>query len=379
MKLFETSEDGNLQHCYNGSVEVRTGPEFKVCGAIGPLVSLHKEHPSVSELEVGVGGTRGWGLAGIDKHTSLSLYFEITNAANNPIQDRPMQLQLLCHYTTPDGRARLRVTTVARRWASPKENAEVGQSFDQETAAVLVARMVSWRAQNEQVFDVMRWLDRMLIRLCSKFGLYKKDDPSSFSLPANISIFPQFMFHLRRSQFLQVFNSSPDETSYFRYHLMKQSVPNCLVMIQPTLIAYSLSSPPTPVLLDNSNILPDRVLLLDAFFWITVWTGETIAAWRNQGYHEQPGYENVKQLLQEPTTDVQALMQDRLPVPRLIETDQHKSQSRFLLAKLNPSITHMSQQGAAGYGQSNNELVYTDDVSLQVFVSHLGKLAVQGQ
>ena len=25
------------------------------------------------------------------------------------------------------------------------------------------------------------------------------------------------MFHLRRSQFLQVFNNSPDETSYYRY------------------------------------------------------------------------------------------------------------------------------------------------------------------
>ena len=61
-----------------------------------------------------------------------------------------------------------------------------------------------------------RWLDRMLIRVCAKFGNYKKDDPASFTLPANISIFPQFMFHLRRSQFLQVFNSSPDETSYYR-------------------------------------------------------------------------------------------------------------------------------------------------------------------
>eukprot|EP00658_Telonema_sp_P-2_P005879 TRINITY_DN12217_c0_g1_i2.p1 TRINITY_DN12217_c0_g1~~TRINITY_DN12217_c0_g1_i2.p1 ORF type:complete len:238 (+),score=53.54 TRINITY_DN12217_c0_g1_i2:294-1007(+) len=237
--------------------------------------------------------------------------------------------------------------------------------------------MVSWRAQREQVFDVMRWLDRMLIRVCSKFGIYKKDDASSFSLPANLSIFPQFMFHLRRSQFLQVFNSSPDETAYFRYHLMRQNVQNCLVMIQPTLYSYSLTAPPTPVLLDNSHVLPDRVLLLDAFFWLTVWTGETIASWRNDGYHEQPGYENVKQLIEEPAVDVRQLMDGRLPVPRLIETDQHKSQARFLLHKLNPSITHVNQPG--GYGQSKNELVYTDDVSLQVFFSHLGKLAVQGQ
>lgn len=52
-------------------------------------------------------------------------------------------------------------------------------------------------------FDPIRWLDRSLIRLCSKFGDYQKDSPSSFSLSPRLSIFPQFMFHLRRSQFVQ--------------------------------------------------------------------------------------------------------------------------------------------------------------------------------
>ena len=44
----------------------------------------------------------------------------------------------------------------------------------------------------------------MLIRLCQKFGEYNKDDPNSFRLPDNFTLYPQFMFHLRRSQFLQV-------------------------------------------------------------------------------------------------------------------------------------------------------------------------------
>lgn len=51
---------------------------------------------------------------------------------------------------------------------------------------------------------------------CQKFGEYSKDDPNSFRLPENFSLYPQFMYHLRRSQFLQVFNNSPDETSYYR-------------------------------------------------------------------------------------------------------------------------------------------------------------------
>ena len=56
-----------------------------------------------------------------------------------------------------------------------------------------------------------------IIRLCQKFADYRKEDPTSFRLTDNFSIYPQFMFHLRRSQFLQVFNNSPDETAFYRY------------------------------------------------------------------------------------------------------------------------------------------------------------------
>lgn len=54
---------------------------------------------------------------------------------------------------------------------------------------------------------------------CQKFGEYAKDDPNSFRLSENFSLYPQFMYHLRRSQFLQVFNNSPDETSFYRLNI----------------------------------------------------------------------------------------------------------------------------------------------------------------
>lgn len=50
----------------------------------------------------------------------------------------------------------------------------------------------------------MRWLDRSLIRLCAKFAQYEKDKPETFRLAHEFSMYPQYMFHLRRSQFLQV-------------------------------------------------------------------------------------------------------------------------------------------------------------------------------
>ena len=51
--------------------------------------------------------------------------------------------------------------------------------------------ILSCRAQNDDGPDVLRWVDRMLIRVCQKFGDYHKDDPSSFQLADNFSLYPQ--------------------------------------------------------------------------------------------------------------------------------------------------------------------------------------------
>lgn len=137
-----------------------------------------------------------------------------------------------------------------------------------------------------------------IILQCQKFGEYGKDDPNSFRLAENFSLYPQFMYHLRRSQFLQVFNNSPDETTYYRHMLMREDLTQSLIMIQPILYSYSFNGPPEPVLLDTSSIQPDRILLMDTFFQILIFHGETIAQWRSLKYQDMPEYENFKQLLQ---------------------------------------------------------------------------------
>nr|GFB69934.1 protein transport protein SEC23-like [Tanacetum cinerariifolium] len=75
------------------------------------------------------------------------------------------------------------------------------------------------------------------------------------------------------------------------------------------------------------------------------------------------------QLLQAPHDDAELIIRERFPVPRLVVCDQHGSQARFLLAKLNPSATY-NNEVAAGM-----DVIFTDDVNLQVFFEHLQKLA----
>lgn len=70
----------------------------------------------------------------------------------------------------------------------------------------------------------------------------------------------QFMFHLRRSPFLQVFNNSPDESSYYRHHFVRQDLTQSLIMIQPILYSYSFHGPPEVSLTPSTPLLLLSVL-----------------------------------------------------------------------------------------------------------------------
>lgn len=373
-RVFEKGEE-SLGLSHNGTLEINCSKDIKVQGIIGPCTSLEKKGPAVASTVIGQGNTTAWKLCGLDKDTCLTVFFDISSSDKSDASGNvnpQLYIQTVTSYQSIDGQSKLRVTTITRRWLETSVlSEELIQGFDQEAAAVVMARLTSYKMEMEEAFDATRWLDRNLIRLCSKFGDYRKDDQSSFALNPSFSLFPQFMFNLRRSQFVQVFNNSPDETAYFRMMLNRESITNGAVMIQPSLIAYSFNSLPSPALLDVASISADRILLLDSYFSVVIFHGMTIAQWRNMGYQNQPEHQAFAQLLQAPHDDAELIIRDRFPVPRLVVCDQHGSQARFLLAKLNPSATY-NNEGSAGM-----DVIFTDDVNLQVFFDHLQRLAVQ--
>ncbi len=376
-RLFRKSPEGspdagNLMMGFAANMEVLTSSrEFKINGAIGPCSSLKKDGPCVSEVELGEGKTNAWSLGSIFSSTTVGLYFEVVNLHTNPLPvGHRWHLQFITNYQASNGGYRIRVTTLNGPWHNDEKNRlPLQMGFDQEAASVLTARLASYKTETESREDVLRWVDRGLIRLCKKFADYRENEVNSFQLANEFRIFPQFMFHLRRSQFLNYFNSSPDESTYYRLMLRRENTTNSLVMIQPALLSYSFHGPPQPVLLDACSVASDTILLLDTFFHVVVFHGTTIAMWKAAGYHEQPDHVHFKNLLQAPRTDAQLIMEERFPVPRYILCDEGKSESRFLMAKLNPSVTHNNRDGA-------HAPIFTEDVSLRIFMEHLMKLTV---
>ncbi|KAL2506644.1 Sec23/Sec24 protein transport family protein [Abeliophyllum distichum] len=343
-QMFDRDDSGNLKMCFNATIEIVTTKDVKISGALGPCTSMRKMNNSVGNKEIGEGGTYIWKLGTVTSKTCIAFFFELGDEHN--IQSSSVFfIQFITRYRYGNMGIRKRVTTVSRRWAG-KHSPDIAAGFDQEVAASVMARLAIHRTERSYAHDVVRWLDKMLIRFASKFGDYVPEDPSSFRLSSNFSLYPQFMYYLRRSQFIDVFNSTPDETAYFRLMLN--------------------------LLLDVCSISPDVILLFDSFFYVVIHYGSKIAQWRKLGYDKDPSHENFRKLLEAPDLDAEQLVSERVPVPKLIKCDQHSSQARFLLAKLNPSVTQNSTY------TDGSDIIFTDDVSLQVFIEHLQELAVQG-
>ena len=175
---------------FNARTSVLCSRELKVSGCIGSCCSTLKKGPSVGETQIGEAETTEWRMGVIDPSTTFAFYFEI--AGDLPADQPPNAAYIQFHtvYHHPSGVKRLRVTTVARHF-SDAQLTNIPQGFDQEAAAALMTRNAMFQVESTEVPDVLRRMDRILIRLIAKFAHYNKDDPQSFQLSEEFTLFPQ--------------------------------------------------------------------------------------------------------------------------------------------------------------------------------------------
>ena len=125
-----------------------------------------EEQQDQDELRVGDGNRPGRHEPvvhrGIDPSTTIAVYFEVTNASTTPVPAHKRRYaQFLTSYQHASGKQRLRCTTLCGAWQpDPSDASPVARSFDQEAAAVLMARVAVHRTETEEVADILRWVDR---------------------------------------------------------------------------------------------------------------------------------------------------------------------------------------------------------------------------
>merc|ERR1712137_598354 len=106
--------------------------------------------------------------------------------------------------------------------------------------------------------DTKKKVDRVLVKLAERFGTYNPGDAMSFKLGPEFMLYPQYMYNMRRSNFLEIFNCSPDETAFYRTCLLRENVVNSLAMISPALIEYTFDFPAGRAVMLDSDSLKDQ-------------------------------------------------------------------------------------------------------------------------
>lgn len=147
-------------------------------------------------------------------------------------------IQAITTFKYSDNVVRTRVSTFAVDFMRENQMMEVIKRFDEQAATVMLARMASKKAEIEEPIEVKKWLDRILLKFTVKFAQYNKMDRASFRLPNPMKHFPQFIYHLRRSSFINPFGSPPDQAMYTKTCMIRESIANCIVMVQPALLRY---------------------------------------------------------------------------------------------------------------------------------------------
>ncbi|KEG06512.1 putative protein transport protein Sec23A [Trypanosoma grayi] len=403
-----------VRSAFGVKFEVHTSADTLVSGVLGPCLidekaNKAKPHRASSPIQVGVGGTTRWCVSTVDQAVTYTFVFDTAtmnkkdgayasgargqgsvgnnNSSSSSGDAKRRFVQFVTRFSTPNGESRVRVTSVVLPVApsSPSIDPQYFvrlQSFDQTCAATVLARMVVSILEKHpsKWDDTKRWLDTLLVRFVRRYSTYTAGVPESLRLSPCLSLFPSFMFNLRRSEYFMVLNISPDETAFKRHWLMREPVENCVLMIQPTLHSYDIEAPmATPVPLDSCSLRPDNVLLMDAYFNIHIMWGTTIYAWIQAKYHEDPEYAYFAQLLDTVEGDALALLAARYPYPRFSRTDANGSEARHIKTRMNPTTTHHST-GAAACSPTGDQsdVIYTDEASIVKFMESLKQAVVTG-
>ncbi|KPI88100.1 putative Protein transport protein Sec23 [Leptomonas seymouri] len=387
-------DDYIARYGFGVHIEVNTSSGTLLRGALGPCnvdVEANKKLPArqASPLEVGVGGTTRWRVSSLDQGMTLAFIFDTATAEGKQVMESAHDkrfIQFVTRYTTPRGEQRVRVTSVvqpvAPSNATPDYFTQAG-AFDQTCAATTVARLaVSILERHPGKWDdAKRWLDTLLVCFVRRYSTFTPNQPNTLQLHPCLSLFPSFMYNLRRSEYFMVLNISPDETSFKRHWLMRESVDNCVLMIQPTLDSYDLEHPyATAVQLDSSSLRHDNIVLMDAYFNVHIMWGSMIYQWIAAGYHESPDYANFAELLEAAEQDAQSILAYRYPYPRFSRTDADGSEARHVKTRVNPATTYQNsglQYSAGPNGAVEQaDVIYTDDASILTFMTSLKKAVV---
>lgn len=352
-------------------LDIRLSRQLRVIGCLGNVRSLKEKSQSqmIGTNTFGQGNTTAWYAGSMDFDSTYTFLLEIAEKqrAKGFKHHSHVHFQIMAQFKHPNGQRVLRVITMERPMVNYRKPLEMLDYVDQLSVVISVAKIAGLRSLTQDSRMVTRFVDKTLINIMKKFQL-------NGSIPAPLNLLPQYFYYLRKSVFVLKFGTSLDEMVYFRLVLMRESTSNCMVMIQPQVLQYSINDEEAvAVLPDSSCMRKDVVLLADTYFNFVIWQGLNIKQWVDEGYHLKPEFSNVATLVEAPDKDIEFINEERFFVSKVIRCHFGSPNERILKAKLNPEKVKSD-----GLETSVNEIeesgnFISDEASLSDFMSKLLK------
>ena len=364
-KYFKPSESG-LSVMYSGAtIELFVSKEIKISGCIGNCESQNSKPATQSENPIGQSNTNRWSVGGLDPESTFLFVLEVAEKSKSKGYSKfaKAYFQFVITYKHPLNGTVARVISFDRPFVVFDNPLEMLPQIDQFSTISTYAKLAALRVFEYDNITLIRYLDKVLISI---LRTYKRGQ----DIPEEVGLLAQYFYYLRKSNFVKKFASSLDEMTFYKHSVLRENIDNTLIIVQPQIIEYSLANDePKAVLPDLSCLKKDVILLADTFFNIVIWKGAEIKGWVDEGYHLQPDYAHVADLLKQPEDDFNVISEDRVVAPNKIYAHYGSPTERFLKSRLNPeSVVGGSNDGNQAVEEGN---FVTEDASLSQFMTRL--------
>lgn len=267
---------------------------------------------------------------------SLLLNFNTTTCFEIGVRDAGSDvfyMQFATRYQNRAGEAVLRVSTVAGTLSE-----DYVPGLDQHCMMNYLIRKVVCTVNIEEDLDLIRRIDKILVRTIRILSSFSNNAPDSLELPESISELPNLIYFLRKSMIVHTQANSPDETAYLRLMAFSQPLENVNRFIKPALYLLHYQGGIAPVELDETSLSSEVYLLLDTFTNVLLWRGSDLNSWFDDGLHKTEEYQFLGDVDATANREAANIVARRFPTPKFTRTYAGESQERYLISIVNPSV-----------------------------------------
>lgn len=214
---------------------------------------------------------------------------------------------------------------------------EMLQNFNASSWTILLSRLLINKLDTNIGFEfegILEFIDTIVVKLLNNFNRLIVEN---YTINENLKTLPSLVYNLRKNpQLINIFNSSPDETTFYHHWFMKFDENLSSRVIEPRLFKYQTETLVIPVSMDSDIIdkIPSKsYLIMDSIFHNIIYYKYTNQEDRLSLHHSN---NESKQSSLEPWSFIQDLIKGRPLDPKYIITQTNHSQARYLVARLNP-------------------------------------------